>query len=519
MSVPSVVRASPINGATDVTIDATIQFQFGAALLSTSVNAATVVVYDPDTLDYVKGQITYDSVSFTITFISAQAFRQNCVYTTAVVGVSSGSGSWITSSTGDALQDSYSVTFRTGIERYVSLEEVAKRDDVEYVGPIRAVSVTLPPKLATEEGQEFGTLKILSAAPKNLSTEAVTSLTEIRVKLNLPVVNLSSDLVELETYPALGDDVYLADKDAAGLVWLNSLCLPTGAYDVITPTGTLVGIAPPDFLNPTGVFSVDGQYLVWTRASNEPEFMYNQEIHVVLKPGLTGVYGATTGVVYDETEVVFTTSYYPKFIDQRLLRIELGSSVASLHDDTLNRIIHKNSIEAWELAAGNFNIDEPYPAVKRYVKVTSMLDVMDATSLTEGVIRDGSRKTLGDFTLVRGGGKVMDGLHPKYQKLMKDKQALERELRSYRGQYSIRTAIKGINTSEFNMDVRHRTWDNWQLWTYEGLIQAAANTTSERATKLSRSHDHGGFFRVNYGLGKGDGASSVFICRDKKRDR
>lgn len=518
MAVPQVIATVPANTATGITIDAVIRFQFNVALSKTTVNAATVTVYDPDTMELVPGTVNYTAGDTIVYFMPRQAFRQNTVYAAAVVGIDSGSGSWIQSTTNDPLASTYRITFRTTTERYVSLEEVADRGDIELVAPIRAVEATLPPQIAGLASQTTE-IEIVSSDPEGFESEVLPCVSRIVIQTSLPLINVDPALsFSIETYPALGMEEYLAAKDGRGLMWLNDDCAPTGNYEYAGTTGTTIS-TPPVFANPTGMFTVTGEYIVWTRDPGEPCFMYNQEVHFIVKADTTGAYNATTGYVETDSEVVFSTKYFPKFIDQRLLRIEIGSLVSSLLDDTMNRIIHKNSIDAWEQAAGNFDIDSPYPAVKRYVKFASMIDVLDAISLAAsgGLIGD-ERKRLGDFEYSRSGGKQT--MHPKYEMAVKEKAKALKELRAYRGQSRAQYAVKGSANPSTRLDEMQRTWDNWAYWTLEGLVcdggSPGANMQMERRQKLYSSQDHHGYLRTTYGTTPNGAYRSVFKCRSSE---
>lgn len=524
MATPAVLSTSPANNATDVTIDAPVQFVFNTDLDTNTIGLATVYVFDPDTSDTIRGVVSYDAASKTITFLARQALLQNHAYSAVVVGLSDGLGSYIAATDGTPLPDTFRIDFRTTEERYVPLEEVADRDDIELVGPVRAVEAILPPQLQALAG--VLSVSISTSDPEAFESEVDVCLSTIEIETTPPLIDQDTSAIELLAFPALGDEDYLADTDTAGVIWLNDInCLPTGEYDVTTPTGVLTGILPPDFVNPTGVFTITGGKLVWQRGVDEPCFMYNQELHVVLPKGLLGVTDAgVTGEFTADSSVVFTTEYWPKFIDHRLLRIELGPVAADLLDDTLNRIIHKNSIEAWEISAGCFDIDNPYPAVKRYVKWASILNVFDTLTLRAGLLGGGENKTLGDFEYERTLRGNIQNAHPMYAKAKEELKRWTLELRRYRGQNDVQVTVRGINNPTTRQDYFHRTWDNWCNWTWEGVwavgsqVIPAGNQALERAIKLSNSHDHKGIQGV-YGNRPPGALRSLFKCRQPKKDR
>lgn len=511
MTVPLVISTTPTDGATDVTIDSVISFRFNTALDTSTITLGTIILVEEDTLDSIPGIVSYNSDLFTVTFLPRAALSQNTAYKAHVVGFDQSLGAWIKSDDGDALADTYTISFRTTEERYVPLDEVVDRSDIELVGPVRAVAATLPPELAGVL-EQAGTpnITITSSTPKGFASQVDVCTDTITLELGYQLVNVDTATdFTLEVYPALGDEAYFADTDSTGTIWLNDTCNPTGYQE------NSVDITMPDFVSPTGEFSVTGTQLVWTRTADDPCFMYNSEVHVVISEGVEGVADGITGAFEEESEIIFTTEYWPKFIDQRLLRLELGASVRSLYDDTLNRIIHKNSIDAWEQAGGNFDIDDPYPAVKRYVKWCSIIDVMDALTIQGGIIGN-TEKMLGDFRVQHGGFK--DSMHPKYEKAMDGKEKALRELRWYRGQGRAQVVLPGSTNPAFRADKRERTWDNWYAWTYDGLVydslagSPGANMRDERWSKIIRSHDHHGH-RGTYGANRDGSSRTVFRCR------
>lgn len=513
MTTPLVVSTTPSDGSTSVTIDSSISFRFNTSLDTSTIGKGTVVVYEDDTLDPLDGIISYDSSNYIIRFMPSRGMKEDTAYKATIVGFDNSLGSWVTSADGDPLASSYTINFRTTTERYVTLEEVTDRSDIELVGPVRAVSATLPPALASAQ-TVFETITIADSDPLDLKSEIPVCTETITLTTSHTLVNniTGSSTVELEIYPALGDEEYFVDVDATGTKWFNDDCATTG-YKLDG-----VDVAKPDFVSPTGEFSFDGKKIIWTRTDDDPCFMYNSEVHLVVKSGLTGVdSNSLTGTLDGDLEVIYTTEYWPKFVDQRMLRVELGSIVSSLYDDTLNRILHKNSIDAWEQAAGNFDIDSPFPAVKRYVKWASIVDVFDALTMKDGLIQ-GDSKRLGDFEMSRGGGNIEKNLHPKYKKAEKEKEKVLRELRYYRGQGHAQATVRGIKHPAARDDYRERTWDNWLMWTLDGLVYdpeavtPGGNMRTERLSKQTRSHDHHGH-TAQYGVSRTDASRTTFKCR------
>lgn len=522
MTTPLIVSTSIADNQTGILIDTTIVFEFNTGLDSSTVNAGNFSLMNQETLEPVPVDVSYNSDTFKVTLLPKRAMRQLTSYLVTAIGIDNGSASWVTSSGGDPLLTTSQINFRTAQERYVPLAEVTDITDVEAVGPLRVVSATTPPTATTTTSTE---IEIVSSSPASLASQVAVDSTGICILLNYPASGIDTSLITIESYPVLGIEEYYGAEDGTGLVWLNDACAPTGTYIKAGATGNYI-IDPPVFSQPTGSYWTTGNYLYWDKLASDP-WMYNSEIHFVFDDSMTLVSNAgVTGSLSAEIETIFTTEYFPKFLDARFLRLELGRAVVNVLDDTLNRIIHKNSIDAWEQAAGHFDIDAPYPAVRRYVKAASIMDVIDAVSLAQGMILGGESKQLGDWKHDRnmGGKNVADMMHPIYQKAQKEKERWLLELRAYRNQTRPRVAEKGRYAHSTPYDERRRTWDHWHSWTLDGLYvnadgsfayndgAPAANTVDHRAFKIQGYSAFPGL-RYTYITQDGTTSRALFKCR------
>jgi len=461
MSVPTVLTTDPLNAATDFRISSSIIFTFDTDIDSASVNSVSFFVFDPERLEAVSGGLVVSGK--TITFTPNVQLLEDHRYTAVAVGLSSGAGSFVKSSTGDALADDFSIQFRTTKERFVPLEEITSRSDIESVAPIRAE----PSPLVVTQGAEEP-LTIVSANPASFSN-IDPCITEVRVKFNKAPTGILTGFVDLDVFPILGIDEYVADTDSAGQVWPRDCA----------PTGVLNGRTPPDFGTPTGIFSVDGDDIVWNRGTGEPCFNYNEEVIFTLKNGLPA---ATGGTLESEASIVYSTTFWPLFVGSRFVRTEIGPLARSLSDDTINRVVHKNSFDAWEQAGRKFDADKPFAAVRRYTAFRSVIDLIDFFVLDSSVSSE-QEKQLGDFR-VRKGSKTPS----KYDALVAKAEKELKELRWYRGQGRPRWVVKGVDAYNARTDLFMRTWDNLGWW--PGHMIPIANDQYSRAVVNARAGDH-----------------------------
>lgn len=470
MPAPLVVSTDPTPDAVDASINGPIRFTFSTDINPESANASTFQVIQDDTLDPAPGSVYVSGA--VIVFLPSRALTEGYLYKAVAVGQDIGGDTSIESTTGDSLVETYEVRFRTKSTGFVPLSEVTDLHSLDGVGPVREVD-PVTPEAIPEAAVGLGPLEITKAVPPGFTSQVDPCIDQLHFRFNQTLNPTgATDLMTIEAYPII-DEPYEAAVDGTGQIW----------WRAHAPTGVVNGVTPPDFMNPTGTWLVTGQDVYWTRGTGEPCFNYNSEILVRFEAELEASAGGELGV---DVELIYSTTMWPMYVGIRQMRLELGPIGRDLYDDTIARVIHMNSIDAWEQAAGAFDIDDPYPSVKRYVKCKSFLDLTDYIADLEVSHKDHS-KALGDLE-IRFGPKASrmsskrDRMEACYKKSL-------RELRQLRHQSDPTVAIKGINSPTDRKDFRRRTWDQASLG-LEGRIAPIANTELARMRKLLDSHDH-----------------------------
>jgi hypothetical protein len=139
-------------------------------------------------------------------------------------------------------------------------------------------------------------------------------------------------------------------------------------------------------------------------------FTYNKEINVTVNPGISGVYNWTMG---DSHSFFFTTQYCPLFTNITTIKLMAGPSIEGFADDTVYRMIYKNSLDAIDIyntsngtsyAYSNWGCDPsavPYQ-LRRYVECKTAYDLL---TLVDMITADGTAqsKQLGDMSIKYGG--------------------------------------------------------------------------------------------------------------------
>jgi hypothetical protein len=462
---PIVVSTTPAVGATDVPVADAIQFAFNTPLLPSSVTEATFVLYNDDSSEMIIGQITLSSDHKTITFLPNRTLLENVPYLAAAIGASdNAAGGNIKASDGTDLPDTYQVSFRTRVERYVPLSEVADRDDLIDIAPIReddpAAEVT-------------GYLSVEETVPAGFATNLDRGLSEIIVCFGEAVLPTgSADALELIINNVLGIDEYYGEgeprpPDPSGRFLQD--CLATGDARQALFTG-----------QPFGAVSFSGECVRWDRDSNSPEFHYNSEI--VVRVRSDSIVNATGQMLEEDVYFTFTTEYWPLYTGVQYIRLKLGRAISNLFDDTINRHIHAASVDAVQQAACCFDTEHPYPAVRRYVQACTILSILDEIGLLPA-LQAGSKR-LGDLD-IQYSPQDMAKIIAAYRRAEAEKEKALFELRYYRRQSRPMVVVKGQNYAGERRDFRMRTWQGLRA-----RSQPSANTAELRAYKSRLAFDH-----------------------------
>jgi len=455
MPTPTVVTSSPIANETGVSIQKRLSITFSTAIDHSSISSGTLLLYEADGLVPVDGKVTFSTDDTIVYFLPYKELHPSFSYTFVAVGASDSlpAGS-IESSTADELATSFSITFRTGTERFVPLSEVTDRTDIEHIAPIRETS---------ELAEVTGYLTIESASPQGFST--LKTPDTITITFDEPIASSSYDAswITLSMSPVLdyGDKYYAGEID-------DVLKLKIEDDDVVTDL-------------PTGTISISDDQLIWTKTDGD--WPYNAEVKITLSADIEGESGNTLG---SEVEIYFTTNMFPMFIGSNIARIEVGTVVKNLNNDTLNRVILSRSVHAWEIAGQEFDLNNPPYAAREYTKWGMIVDVLDQLSLVSELNR-GSSKRLGDFE-VKFDGRNSSRDAGKYQTALKGITDTEYKLRRWVRSLRMRTAAVG-ETSPRGPTVFQgiRNWDN--LLTSMSTAIPAANWKSQRDLRIA--YDNG----------------------------
>jgi hypothetical protein len=144
----------------------------------------------------------------------------------------------------------------------------------------------------------------------------------------------------------------------------------------------------------------------------------NTEFKITIYPGLSGTLpDNSTSIMTSAYEFWFTTTYCPLFTTLNRVRLQTGPVSDSLTDDSIYRLIHKNSIDVIDLynmtKSTNITYDSfgcdwvDVPTIfRRYVECKTAYDVLALLKVSQSMSggTGNQLKTLGDMTIKYGGG-------------------------------------------------------------------------------------------------------------------
>ena len=469
MAAPVVASTTPANGAADFDGKRlSLTAVFVAALDSDSVSRSTVYLFESTSGHLVDKEVTLSTDKKTVTVIPSVPLRENTNYTWSFVGSDiNAPGGFIKDSSGDPLATTYTIEFRTRDERFVPLEEVAGRTDIERVGPIREVE---------DEAAATGYIVPTEYVPAAMSANQSRLLSTVEVDFGETVsVTGSNPPLTLAMNPAAGYTRDYGHEDADGKFLVRDV---EGAA-----AGSDDAVREALVQDPVGTIAASGTSIVWTKDAGY-EFPYNAEIMVQVHADR--IINGDGEQMDEDRYFFFTTEYWPVYATPVVLRIALGGAISSVYDDTLYRIIFQNSIDAVLHSGDNLGPsntrDHVWGNVERYVKAASIIDVIaHLRFLAE--LQAGQKKQLGDFVVQYTA--TDPSLSVILRKAEADKARALRELRRYRGYGGPRARVKASNSMTSRADFRTRTWDS--------MVASAlpsANMQQDRAAKSDMRTDH-----------------------------
>ncbi len=446
MPAPTLVSSDPADTTTGVSVEKLVTLTFSTDIQASSITPGTVQIFRAD--DQVPLIGAFAVTDEKVVFVPNNALHEDTLYKIVLIGSDKGLGFAIKSTTGDMLATSVTLSFRTGTERFVSLTEIASRDDIERVGPIRSTD----PLAVQPSG---GALTVDELVPDQFECNVSIDATGLHIDLSETILSgtVTTSTVKITQSPALGIDDYY------GRVASNGEC----ELKVTNPDDAT-------FVPPTGELRVEDDKIVF-EIDPSGDFLNNTEVRVIVTTSVQGITGAT---LEEELEYFFTTEYFPLFISPTLLRVELGPAISTITDDTLKRIIHKNSIHVWEESGRMVPLKRPTFEARRWVTCQSIIDILGVLTLSRD-LREGQSKTLGDLSISqRPASPTLGAKYKQAEECLKELQSI------FFGDTLATVAVKGRASGTDRQDFRMRTWDHLILSSVGAANMAAARHEKNR---------------------------------------
>jgi hypothetical protein len=400
-----IISSSPLNGETEVAIGSTIQVTFDTAMDPASITTRTLVLYDQDT-NIIDGTITYNGTTLVATFTPLEPLLVRHDYTFVVLGGENGVHTlpdmWGET---DYLPSNYQFTFTTNDGRFLPTSstpfpsgvdpDILYPSGVTYYTPFDIVR-TIPTDRAT------------NISPSGVFLNA-SGLPTITIYFNKPV---SPDMLDGTDPTVDGRHVSITTQNVLQDPFIDT-----------------------EDLSHSGSWSVIGWRAIFTFDTNVL-FDENEEIDVTIPSSIRATDGSSL-VDGEDYEFYFTTRYNPLYIGVAHVRLVLGNIIDNVPDDTINRLIHTNSLLANWYSRERPGVIQPFPSnifepsvitttrpafivnpvtgapryVKEYVLAKTCLDLLKARffDYVDGVMLGGgpgASKSLDDLRITEGNGML-----------------------------------------------------------------------------------------------------------------
>lgn len=160
------------------------------------------------------------------------------------------------------------------------------------------------------------------------------------------------------------------------------------------------------------------------------DIINNRQYTVTISPGISGIIpSGTVDILETEYQFWFTSIYCPQFSTANRIKLQIGPIGDSLIDDSIWRMIHKNSIDAVDLFNINTNSNLAYDYwgcdwqdvplnIRRYVECKTAYDILALLRISQTMGGGGGNqlKTLGDMTIKYDSGGSSVNVDPQKMK-------------------------------------------------------------------------------------------------------
>ncbi len=369
MAQPSVSSSNPVASAGDVFLNVPLYVVFNAPGLDPlTVTINSCVLINTGTQDAVTCNVSYSSLTRTVTITPLGSLAENTVYTIRFPGTDIAiSSNYViqTDSGGDYLADTIDITFTTGTRVYLDDSIISK----EATNLTLEGDINLPTHV-----KALGPFAVSTTLPKNHKVDVDLSLdgnnrVQIRFNKALSGSLLDSDWADVDVYPVL---------DFSGFYASGQMF-------------TEMSGSPPPVASMTGL-SVSGNYLY---ANFDGPLPQNAGVTITLGQNITATDGTEFGP--NEFNLTFITERWPQYGGVHWLKTELKSYSKELTDDYLASVLLKNSVRL-HYRMSSLPTQPATWIPHKWVILQSVIDILDDLDLAKAIVA-GARRNLGDMNV------------------------------------------------------------------------------------------------------------------------
>ena len=431
MSAPIINTRTPSESEINVYLNQLIYVVFDQNIDSTTLDDNTVVLYRTSDYTILEKVFTYDSDTFTATFTPDVIFDKNTTYNMVVVGADQ-STTCVKNAAGERLATTSTWFFTTGEDIYEAPADTEPETQPDV--PVADAPV----------------IQVLE--PATVTDFAVTITDPENYESNIGTINSDNETVYWPGPITVTFNRLLASGAAVDQNWVT---LRAEAVDGDPATLTNV---------PSGVLASGGPMysFVWTPvdyADNQYNWRTNNEIIVTLSEDIEDYEGNLLGSDY---QFMFTMAYRPLYCTVKKIRTVIGPYIRDVADDTVNRLIYQNSLEAFNIAnevygQNQWTIDNPTFAAKMWTCCKTQYDLLYARMLDDAANGPGQMKRLGDFN-IQEQTALSEGLKGALQKALDCMNAWMKQLLGNNRRAKAKMVVKGVSAPTTPPMRGVRTW-------------------------------------------------------------
>jgi len=411
----------PVANAIDVPVNTLITATFSELMDVTTINQVTFNVFKAEApFTPVSGTRAFQSSTNRAIYTIGANLEDNTKYQVVVVGVEDEYATvkiGVQDAAGNYMDGNETWTFTTGTTTTTTPTEAALPSGVTSyelpMAPVFSGVITL----------SQDTLKIIKTNPAHYDTN-VPVTQDIEIWFNdhpeyiigthaygkavygsshyMTASGFYHAYIEVDNRESLGD----SNPSQLPLIWGYQYDVPRKKLTLRPTTISQAASNVTSHWWADGLYTGGGIVNGVLEESNE----YTVTIH-------SGFPGSTKSPLANDFVFMFTTIFDPLFVSVDVIRLNLGSLIEDVPDDTINRIITENGRFALRLYPKDVRVTGVPWYLTKYVECKSKLDALNAQILGLGGIH--GRKVLADLTIDRGnqGRDIMAVIEPKLEEL------------------------------------------------------------------------------------------------------